>query len=154
MKTLLSLVMAATLWIGAAPAQAQTSQAPVPVTSLMAPRDLDATGVNTLSPAQLAALSAWLDNYKRAAEWLAVTAAQGEDAMPAEEQAVETFIDGDFDGWEGNTVFRLQNGQVWQQASPSARYLFAHAPKVTISRAPHRVQVEGMRVEIAVRRLR
>jgi hypothetical protein len=154
MKTLFSLAMAATLWFGASPAQAQTPQAPVPVTALMAPRDLEATGVNTLSPSQVAALSRWLDSYRRSIEWLAVTAAQGEDALPEDEGAIETFIDGDFDGWEGNTVFRLQNGQVWQQASPSARYLFAHAPRVTISKAPYRMRVEGMAVEVAVRRLR
>ena len=154
MKTLFSLVVAATLWTGASPAQAQTPQAPVSVTSLMAPRDLETTGVGTLSAEQQAALSRWLDTYRRSVEWLAVTAAQGEEALPFEESAIETFIDGDFDGWEGNTVFRLQNGQVWQQASPSARYLFAHAPKVTISKAPYRMRVDGMTVEVAVRRLR
>ena len=154
MKTLFSLLMATTLWFGASPAEAQTPQTAVPLTTLMAPRDLEVTGVNTLSPAQLDALSQWIDAYRRSAEWLAVADAQGEDALPAEEDAIETAIDGDFDGWVGNTVFRLQNGQVWQQVSPSARYLFAHAPKVTISKAPHRLHVEGMTVEIAVRRIR
>lgn len=27
---------------------------------------------------------------------------------------IETFIDGDFNGWEGNTIVKLQNGQIWQ----------------------------------------
>lgn len=154
MKTVFALAMAAVLWTGSAPAFAQEGSAPVSIASMMSARDLDATGVASLTPTQLAALSAWLDNYRASVEWLAVTAAQGEDMVPVAEESIDTFIDGDFDGWVGNTVFRLQNGQVWQQSSPSARYLFAQSPRVTISRAPYRMHVDGMAVEIVVRRLR
>lgn len=38
------------------------------------------------------------------------------------ESAVESRIDGKFTGWEGLTVFRLQNGQRWQVANSDDEY--------------------------------
>ena len=38
------------------------------------------------------------------------------------ESAVESRIDGKFTGWEGRTVFRLQNGQRWQVANSDDEY--------------------------------
>ncbi|MDR0881742.1 MAG: hypothetical protein LBP55_04270, partial [Candidatus Adiutrix sp.] len=31
--------------------------------------------------------------------------------------AIESQIDGTFEGWSGETVFKLTNGQIWQQSS-------------------------------------
>jgi biotin carboxyl carrier protein len=46
---------------------------------------------------------------------------------------VVSHIVGEFNGWNGNTVFKLANGQVWKQADSAAR-LDVHMvnPKVTI----------------------
>jgi hypothetical protein len=125
---------------------------PARVTCLMSPDDIEATGIRNLSAAQLDALSVWLENYRIDAQRLALMEYIEGDSV--KEAAVESRIDGDFDGWEGATVFRLENGQIWQQTSPSARYYFARNPRVTISAAPHRLRVEGMAYEVAVRRLR
>jgi len=27
--------------------------------------------------------------------------------------AIETHIEGDFEGWEGETIYKLSNGQIW-----------------------------------------
>ena len=45
---------------------------------------------------------------------------------------VDSQIDGDFEGWDGDTVFILMNGQVWQQSSYSYHYHYAYSPRVLI----------------------
>jgi len=155
MKTIWAITLFVSLICGAAPARAQSPDfTPPRITALMSARELEAAGLASLTSAQLDALSTWVQQYRQSAEWLAVTAAQGEDMLAPENEVIESAIEGDFDGWVGDTVFRLKNGQIWQQTSRSAKYLFAHAPKVTISRAPFRLRVEGLGGEVAVRRLR
>jgi hypothetical protein len=39
-----------------------------------------------------------------------------------DDEAIRTRIVGDFRGWTGNTVFRLENGQSWQQADKENRF--------------------------------
>ena len=70
--------------------------------------------------------------------------------------AFESRIAGEFKGWEGDTVFPLQNGQVWQQASYAYTYHYAYAPRVLIYGTAQgwRMQVDGVRGNIAVRRIR
>jgi hypothetical protein len=122
------------------------------ITDLMSPKEIEATGVNTLSAKQVAALTAWIDEYQwRIAQDVADITNEG---YAGDSQSIETNIDGDFDGWDGATIFTLANGQVWQQASPSAKYLFAKSPRVMITRQPYKMRVEGIPVEIAVRRLK
>jgi hypothetical protein len=85
---------------------------------------------------------------------------------------VESTIDGRFGGWEGDTIFTLTNGQVWQRVvvrqgltlggvyfpSPGESYLaFASSPKVTIIKSSDgnsRMQVEGVPATVIVRRLK
>ena len=45
---------------------------------------------------------------------------------------VKSCIDGEFDGWTGNTVFTLCNGQVWQQSQYKSTYNYAYKPNVLI----------------------
>lgn len=83
-----------------------------------------------------------------------------EAAVPSSGNSAESFsvvdsrIDGEFKGWEGKTVFKLQNGQIWQQASYGYSVTFADSPKVLIyqSGSEFRMKVEGVDEEIAVRR--
>ena len=134
------------------PVHAQSpAECVVPIKALMTASELEATGLRTLSQPQLDALSAWLADYRGRAIALATAS---NDEHSAAEPMIESRIDGDFDGWVGDTVFKLQNGQIWQQTSPSAKYLFVHAPRVVISGAPHKMRVEGLPTEISVRRLR
>lgn len=155
MKTIWAITLFATSLLTASPVLAQSSGfAPPRLTALMSAREFDSTGLASLTSEQLDALSTWVQQYRQASEWLAVTAAQGEDWYEPGDEVIETAIDGDFDGWVGDTIFRLKNGQVWQQTSKSAKYLFAHAPRVTISRAPFRLRVEGIGIDVAVKRLR
>lgn len=47
-------------------------------------------------------------------------------------QVIETRIDGDFEGWEGETIFKMMNGQIWQQTSYAYMYHYAYSPEVII----------------------
>ena len=69
---------------------------------------------------------------------------------------IESRIAGEFSGWDGETVFRLANGQIWQQASYDYKYRYAYSPEVLIVRTSGRymMHVEGMDEAIQVIRLR
>ncbi|MEX2468892.1 MAG: hypothetical protein WD396_03975, partial [Pseudohongiellaceae bacterium] len=47
---------------------------------------------------------------------------------------IHTCIDGDFEGWDGDSVFELCNGQVWIQTSYAYTYHYAYRPDVTLVR--------------------
>jgi hypothetical protein len=69
---------------------------------------------------------------------------------------VDDYVDGEFTGWSGDTVFRLRNGQIWQQTEYKYAYRYAYGPRVLIypTGGGWRMQVEGMDDTIAVQRLR
>lgn len=48
---------------------------------------------------------------------------------------IESHIDGTFKGWDGDTIFKLTNGQIWQQSAYAYTYYYAYRPKVTIYRS-------------------
>jgi len=63
---------------------------------------------------------------------------------------LESQINGDFKGWEGETAYQLTNGQVWKQAIYSYEYTYAYMPEVLIYSAGggYKIQVEGTSVEV------
>ncbi|MFT3749119.1 MAG: hypothetical protein QM768_12410 [Agriterribacter sp.] len=66
----------------------------------------------------------------------------------------EATIINDFNGWSGETLFELDNGQIWKQAEYAYRYQYSYRPKAIIypvSRG-YKIQVEGE--AIGVRRLK
>lgn len=69
---------------------------------------------------------------------------------------IESRIDGEFTGWEGETIFRLQNGQIWQQSSYAYTYHYAYRPEVLIYRSGtgFKMKVDGVERAINVERLR
>jgi hypothetical protein len=62
------------------------------------------------------------------------------------------YVDGAWNGWEGQTLVRLTDGSVWEQAEYWYEYQYAYRPKATIR--SDKMLVEGMSKEIPVRRLR
>jgi hypothetical protein len=68
----------------------------------------------------------------------------------------ESRIAGEFDGWSGGTVFRLLNGQIWQQSSAAIARHHAEKPGVLIYRSGvgHKMKVEGVDQTISVRRVK
>ena len=68
---------------------------------------------------------------------------------------IETQILGEFKGWEGETIFKMLNGQVWQQAIYAYMYHYAYIPNVLIYqfKGDWIMKVEGVDETIRVKRL-
>jgi hypothetical protein len=81
----------------------------------MTPEDFSASGLDKLSEAERAHLSEWLARYR--AGMSEGPAPEKTPEQRAEEKEVEIVakVVPAFRGWGGSTVFRLDNGQVWQQ---------------------------------------
>lgn len=47
-------------------------------------------------------------------------------------KVIETQISGEFKGWEGETIFKMMNGQIWQQSFYAYIYHYAYSPTVLI----------------------
>ena len=77
-------------------------------------------------------------------------------AVPAAAVRTESRIDGDFKGWEGETVFKLANGQIWQQTEFHYHYHYAFMPKVIILKTAtgHKMIVDGVSKAIGVTQLK
>ena len=69
---------------------------------------------------------------------------------------VHSHIDGDFEGWEGETIFKLDNGQIWQQSSYAYMYHYAYHPEVMIINidGTWKMKVEDVDEMIEVMRLK
>ena len=124
---------------------------------VLTPEQFRAAGLHKLTEAELDALNRTVKLYVAA---LAQLAAAGQvapstslDPSPA---TIESRIDGAFSGWDGETIFKLANGQIWQQAVYAYRYHYAYGPKVLIYRSggAYKMKVDGVDGEIVVRRLR
>lgn len=59
--------------------------------------------------------------------------------------AVETHISGDFEGWDDEKIYKMDNGQIWQQANYHYHYHYAYHPSVIIYKSSTgcRIKVEG-----------
>ena len=78
-------------------------------------------------------------------------------ATPAQTaSAIETQVDGEFSGWEGETIVKLMNGQIWQQSEYHYHYHYAYMPKVLLYRSSggYKMKVEGVERAIGVQRLK
>ena len=109
----------------------------LPPTRLMNPSQLEQTGVARLSPAERAQLDTWIKAY---------ASVVGPDLANSNGQAViESRIDGDYNGWEGETIYKLINGQIWKQSSYTYRYKYKYSPKVIIfkSGSGYKMKVDG-----------
>lgn len=73
-----------------------------------------------------------------------------------ENDVIESRIDGEFEGWEGETIFKLTNGQIWQQTDFQIQIAIKLMPKVLIynTGSNFKMQVEGIEKSITVIRLK
>ncbi len=84
------------------------------VRGLMSEQQFENAGLRKLSPEEINALNQWLIEYT--ANDAGVVRSQSVAVkQAAQEEKIEAKIAGEFDGWTGNTVFRLDNGQIWKQ---------------------------------------
>jgi hypothetical protein len=70
--------------------------------------------------------------------------------------AVESQIDGDFEGWEGETVVKLMNGQIWKQTEYYYHYHYAFMPRVLVYKAGpgYKMKVDGIDKPVGVIQLK
>lgn len=97
------------------------------VRDLMAPDDFSASGLEKLSDEELNHLSEWVERYRAGAvsgppppvRPSQMTVAERAEYQEQQEQKKDFELVAKvlpaFRGWSGKTVFKLDNGQVWQQ---------------------------------------
>jgi len=75
----------------------------------------------------------------------------------APKDPITTKIVGDFNGWNGNSVFELENGMIWEQTDDDTFYIRTISnPQVTIKPGmlgTWRMSVEGYGSNVRVRRI-
>lgn len=86
----------------------------------------------------------------------------GAEQLPpsSDKDQIEARLLGDFTGWTGKTIFRLDNGQVWQQTNNYIRNYSPRdpitQPKVTITKGmftSYNLRVEGVKRIVQVKRI-
>jgi len=104
------------------------------VRSLMTQEEFSAAGLGKLSPAEIEALNRWVIRYtaKDAPEMRERSDVVREEIKRVDGEATKTRIVGEFRGWYGDTVFRLENGQTWRQRLPGKWFHKADSPEVEI----------------------
>ena len=160
-----SLVLVCPTW-----AQDSNSDGPSdrPIEERMSPAERRATGISKLTPEELEALNAWLARREvRVVE----SAPEPADRRGFRERIADVFADegddntvitsrliGTFDGWEGETVFELENGMVWRQAETNLYTVRpVNNPEVVIRRGLFdrwRLQVKGYNKRLTVERVK
>lgn len=103
------------------------------IKALMTPEEYEAAGLERLSPDERAALNQFLIRYT-AQDAPTMLREDKQVKQAAQEQEIVSVIKPPFSGWSGNTVFQLENGQVWQQRRRGNYKYLGSNPKVLISR--------------------
>ncbi len=85
----------------------------------------------------------------------------GDETMPNTDSdpkpgQITSRIIGEFGGWNGETVFELENGQVWQQSSNGLLIVRLTNQRVTIKNArfSYKLSVEGYNASVSVRKIK
>ena len=150
-----------------------SGQSTVPLDKLLSPAQYRAAGLRKLTSSERDSLSRYVTDYGQAVakallDAMLVSSTKDSNVRvsapvrslatePIQTEAViESRIAGEFKGWDGETIFRLQNGQIWQQALYAYTYHYAYAPPVTIYRSggQFKMKVEGVEAPLVVRRLK
>ncbi len=137
------------------------------IKSLMTEQEFNATGVYKLSAEELEALSNWLLKYtrddvpvlvKEVPELKQAVALKRAVAVePETNEPIVSRISGEFSGWSGKTIFKLENGQTWKQRLSGRYHHTMTSPEVEISKnflGYHVMKVTETGRRIGVKRLR
>ena len=97
-------------------------------------------------------MDAWLQSYKKTIAAASATKTN----VPAAAEVIESEIDGEFHGWDGETIFKLTNGQIWQLAEYSYEYGYDYRPSVLIYKTGngYKMKVADMAETISVKRIK
>ena len=116
--------------------------------NLMTHDELSAAGLGKLSDREVAALNWWVGR-------LVVRLLSGVERAGCS-TPIEARMRGEFAGWNGDTVFELDNGQVWKQLDYADSRSFKVSPRVLIYRsgASCKLKVDGVEGEVLVTRVK
>jgi hypothetical protein len=112
------LVLCAVLAVVSLPSLAQSSQADIE--QRFTPAEMHEAGLDTLSPAQLAALNRLLREKAASPTTSSASAPPrtGDEAnhsyIGLDDKPIHSRVTGTVEGWEPGTVFVLENGQQWK----------------------------------------
>ncbi len=99
---------------------------------MMSSEEFKASGLDKLSPEQLHKLDRWFLRF------LAYDSAQlvkaDKKIQKLQQKGVRRRIVGHLSGWTGKTVFRLDNGEIWQQRLASRYAISLDNPEVEIKK--------------------
>jgi hypothetical protein len=152
------VLLVAVIVLVAAQLLAQSPILQLRIDQIMSQREMQDTGVSTLTPAQRRALNEWLNRYTIRVMEAALKPSISDTTVGRTScsPAIESTISGEINGWDGETVFKLDNGQIWEQAEYSYTYFYAYRPDVTIYQTSSgcRMKVEDEDETILVRRIK
>ena len=101
----------------------------------MTGQEFEAAGLEKLSPQELESLNGWIRRHSLATlgASAAGAAVSGSDAKVADRRGfkggkedrtpITSRIRGSFSGWDGQTVFKLENGMIWTQTDKDKWYI-------------------------------
>ena len=124
--------------------------------------EFNAAGLQNLSPEQLARLNEWLRGKWPSAPvastpYPANADTRGLSELNTPRGEIVARIDGAFSGWSSNSVFRLDNGMVWEASGAGSLVVpVLTNPQVTIKPAfmgSWLLTVEGYNASIRVKRV-
>lgn len=139
---------------------ATTPAQQVKIEHVMTAQEMRDTGIATLSTAQRQALDDWLNRYTLRVLSVAIQqqakAQESASVRTSCSPAVESTISGEIEGWDGETIFKLDNGQIWQQAAYDYTYFYEYRPGITIyqTSAGCRMKVEDETDTVLVKRIK
>jgi hypothetical protein len=156
-----SLVVASVVALSVA---AHAQPTPITLDRLVSMERQKALGLDKLSPEQRAGvvrllLEAYQQGLQEGQKPVATSPTRPPQVPPASSRTpsvIETQIDGDFEGWEGETIVKLMNGQIWQQTEYHYTYHYAFIPKVLIYRSGGgwKMKVDGVDKAVGVEQLK
>ena len=77
--------------------------------------------------------------------------------IESEANEISSRIIGQFNGWDGDTKFNLENGQIWQQSGNGILKVSMNNPKVTVAKGMFGgfiLSVEGYNSKVKVKRVK
>lgn len=137
------------------------------IQELMDEDQIERTGIDRLTPEELEALNNWLSRYLTRENQQIETEIKAEmnertvqekpePGKKRQPSRILSRIDGEFNGWSDNTVFRLKNGQVWRQRYKSTLRYRAVEPEVEIKKnilGFYILRIVGTSFEVGVTRI-
>jgi len=129
----------------------------VTLEKLLSVSQLEALNVSKMSDAQkealrMALINTYSNGYEAGREKGIEQAIAYQQQKAAPGNTIESQIDGDFEGFEGETIIKLMNGQIWQQTEYWYHYHYSFMPKVIIfkSGGGYKMKVDGIDKAVGV----